>query len=67
MTNVVEPLMSKSELAAYLKIHEKTVEDHVKKGLPVLRVGGVFRFRLSDVLSWYENQQQADEPVAAEA
>lgn len=48
-----EPLMSKRELAAYLKVHEKTVSNHVARGLPAVRVGGVLRFRLGEVLDWY--------------
>ena len=47
------------ELAAYLKLKEKTIYALVRKGeLPGFKVGGSWRFRRSDIERWIEESSK---------
>jgi excisionase family DNA binding protein len=47
------PLWTIHEVAAYLRIHEKTVARWVRSGrLPCVRIGSRLRFDRQDVLRW---------------
>jgi excisionase family DNA binding protein len=41
-----------SELAAKLKVHRNTIKNLIKRGLPHLRIGSVYRFDLNVVTAW---------------
>jgi excisionase family DNA binding protein len=48
-----EPWVTKTQLAEHLKVHEKTVERLVAKGMPCLRPGRrAIRFRISECEAW---------------
>jgi excisionase family DNA binding protein len=48
------------EVAAYLKVHPRTVYKLVKrKDLPCFRVGSELRFRKTDVDQWIASEEQA--------
>lgn len=51
--------MTLPELAAYLKLAERTVYGYAQKGiLPGVKVGSSWRFRRADILAWLEKQRQ---------
>jgi excisionase family DNA binding protein len=48
-----EPWVTKAQLAEHLKVHEKTVERLVAKGMPCLRLSRrAIRFRVSACEAW---------------
>lgn len=48
-----EPWVTKAQMAAHLKVHEKTVERLVVKGMPCLRLSRrTIRFRVSVCETW---------------
>jgi len=47
------------EVAEYLKLNEKTTYRLVAKGkIPGFKVGGAWRFRLSEIERWIKEQEQ---------
>lgn len=52
----LEPLMTKQELAKYLRVGTRTIDNYAARGMPFvpLRERGR-RYRLSDVLRWLED------------
>ena len=49
----LEPLLTLHEVAALLRVHEKTVSGWVRRRrLPCIRLGGRLRFDQRDVLRW---------------
>ena len=60
-----DDLLTSGELAAALKVNERTIRRWRNEGAgpPVLWAGGHARYRWSDVLTWLERGQAAeDEP-----
>jgi excisionase family DNA binding protein len=56
---VNDEIMTLPELAAYLKLAERTVYGYAQKGiLPGMKVGSAWRFRRADILAWLEKQRQ---------
>jgi len=52
-TLTVEPYPTVSEVAQIFRVHAKTIERWRRRdNLPCERLGGVIRYRLSDVLRW---------------
>ncbi|NVD45362.1 methylation-associated defense system helix-turn-helix domain-containing protein MAD1 [Qipengyuania atrilutea] len=50
-----DEILTIEEIAAFLKIKEKTAYDLAAKGkLPGFKVGGAWRFRRSDIEQWIE-------------
>ncbi len=55
--DVSEPLMTVKELAADMKVSEKTVRRRIAAGeLPVIRDGGLIRIRPKDYRSYLESK-----------
>jgi excisionase family DNA binding protein len=55
---VTDEIWTIKELAAYLKLNEKTAYALVAKGeLPGFKVGGSWRFRRQDVEAWIEKSK----------
>ncbi|MBX9580500.1 MAG: helix-turn-helix domain-containing protein [Gemmataceae bacterium] len=50
----MEPLLTTKEILACLKIERGTLQTYIRLGMPVVRLPGVNRFRLSEVLAWAE-------------
>jgi excisionase family DNA binding protein len=53
-----EPLLSRKEIAAYLKISLVTLHDWMNKGLPSIRQGGRVLFLKSEVLEAIKDRQE---------
>lgn len=53
-TIMVSPLMDSHEIAAYLKVSESTLSRwrSAGQGPPVLRLGGIARYRIDAVDAW---------------
>jgi excisionase family DNA binding protein len=61
MSNEQE-IMTLQELAAYLKIAEKTLYGYAQKGtLPGIKIGTAWRFRKADIDAWLEERRQHTE------
>lgn len=53
------PLVSVLQLASITGINDRTYRDWMRRGtmpVPILRLGGVLRFRLIDVAQWIDGQ-----------
>lgn len=55
-TEQTPQLLTKYELAKYLKVHFSTLDTMLKRGLPHMKVNKMYRFDLSDVLAWMKVQ-----------
>lgn len=54
-----EPLIDANEAGRILKLHPVTIREMVGQGrLPGLRIGKVWRFRLSSLDAWIDSQLQ---------
>lgn len=54
-----DEILTLPELAAYLKLAERTVYSYAQKGiLPGVKVGSAWRFRRADILAWLEKQRR---------
>lgn len=51
-------MMNTRELTEYLKIHENTVFNYVKKGMPYYRIGREYRFEIEEVKEWLKNKRK---------
>ncbi len=57
-TEATWELLTAQEVAAWLRIDVSTVLKWVReKRLPAVRIGKAYRFRRSDVYSWYEGRR----------
>lgn len=57
-----EQILTLQDLAAYLKIAEKTLYGYAQKGIvPGIKIGSAWRFRKSDIDAWLEEQRQLTE------
>lgn len=46
----IDPLMTREEAAAFLRIDPRTLDRHVREGkIPALRIGKLYRFRKEEV------------------
>jgi hypothetical protein len=55
-TALGEKWLTKRELAAYLRVTPRFIELQQHLGLPVLRIGAVNRYRISEVEAWLREQ-----------
>lgn len=52
-------IMTVKDVAEYLKVNERTVYRMANAGkLPAFKVGASWRFKLSDIEQWIEEQQK---------
>jgi len=50
-------IMTLREVAAYLRLAEKTTYRYAAEGkIPGFKVGGAWRFRRDDILNWMDKQ-----------
>lgn len=57
-----DQILTLKEVAAYLKLAEKTAYRLASEGkLPGFKVGGSWRFKREDLETWIEKQKNADE------
>lgn len=59
-----EPWITKQQLAGHLSVTQRWIELQQHLGLPYLRMGGINRYRLSEVEAWIREQynSSADSP-----
>ncbi len=63
MTKEVQELMDSSELAAYLGLTQRTIYKLIKVDrLPVIKIGGQFRFKKDVVDRWLEERMSQSKP-----
>lgn len=56
---MTDDILTLKEVAAYLKLAEKTAYKLAAEGkLPGFKVGGSWRFKREDVLKWIEDQKK---------
>ena len=56
----IEPLIDATQAARILKLHPVTVREMAGQGkIPGLRIGKVWRFRLSSLDAWIDSQLQS--------
>lgn len=54
--NIESPFMNKQQTCNYLSISNNTLDNWIKKGLPIIRVGKTVRFSKSEINRWLQNQ-----------
>lgn len=60
MATGIEPLIDAAQAARILKLHPVTVREMAGEGkLPGLKIGKVWRFRLSSLDAWIDSQLQS--------
>lgn len=53
-----ERIMTKKELAAFMRVTPRTIENYMRRGLPHYKLTArQTRFRLADVLAWMEKSK----------
>jgi excisionase family DNA binding protein len=58
---MVDQILTLKEVAAYLKLAEKTAYRLVSEGkLPGFKVGGSWRFKREDIEVWIEKQKDSE-------
>jgi|TARA_R110000737_G_scaffold344798_1_gene372436 excisionase family DNA binding protein len=58
---MVDQILTLKEVAAYLKLAEKTAYRLVSEGkLPGFKVGGSWRFKREDLEAWIEKQKDKE-------
>lgn len=58
---MVDQILTLKEVAAYLKLAEKTAYRLASEGkLPCFKVGGSWRFKREDLEAWIEEQKDQD-------
>jgi len=58
--NMIEPLLSSTEVGRILGIHPKVVERMVKRGeLPGFKVGKFYRYSAAAIKAWIEKRSQS--------
>ncbi len=57
-------IMTIKEVAAYLKLNEKTTYRLTSDGkIPAFKVGGSWRFRRSEIDRWIKEQEQSTQDI----
>ncbi len=57
---MAKDILTIKEVAEYLKITERTLYRLVQEGkIPAFKVGGSWRFQLSDIKAWIADQKNA--------
>ena len=51
-------MITTQELAKYLKIHENTIYEYIKLGMPHYKMGKYFRFELEEVKQWLKDRNK---------
>lgn len=51
-------MITTQELTKYLKIHENTVYEYIKLGMPHYKIGKNYRFELEEVKQWLKEQSE---------
>ena len=55
-TNLENSFLNKQQSCEYLAITNNTLDNWIKKGLPIIRVGKTVRFSKSEINRWLQNQ-----------
>lgn len=55
-SNIDSPFMNKQQTCNYLSISNNTLDNWIKKGLPIIRVGKTVRFSKSEINRWLQKQ-----------
>ena len=53
-------MLTKKEFAELLNIHYNTVDNLIKKGLPILKVDGLIRIDKEKALKWMEEFEKEE-------
>jgi phage terminase Nu1 subunit (DNA packaging protein) len=55
-----EPRVSAARIAAHFDVHPGTVARWRREGMPAAEIGGLQRYRLSEVEAWLRNRKQKE-------
>jgi len=51
-------MITTKDLAEILKVHENTIYNYIKDGMPSLYIGKKYLFDLDQVLEWFKNRSE---------
>ena len=55
-SNIESPFLNKQQACHYLGISNNTLDNWIKQGLPVMRIGKTVRFDKNELKLWLQNQ-----------
>ncbi|WP_170241341.1 helix-turn-helix domain-containing protein [Streptococcus suis] len=55
-SNLSSPYLNKQQACKYLGISNNTLDNWIRKGLPVIRIGKTVRFDKFEISHWLQNQ-----------
>jgi len=56
--NDVENYLTMDELMKYLKVSRVSIQRYMIKGMPSVKLGGLRRFKISEVENWLRNSKK---------
>lgn len=64
----MEELLTRPELAKVLKVSVQSIHQWKEQGMPYVKLGqGTYRYRVSEVLGWFEERQKKQGKRQAQA
>jgi phage terminase Nu1 subunit (DNA packaging protein) len=57
-------ILTRHDLALRFQVHDNTIKNWEKKGLPVIHIGGLCRYDLAEVMKWVNLDSFAKEKLA---
>jgi len=54
-----DEVLTKEELAKFLKVTERTVDRMRDEGMPYFKIGSSVRFRKEKILQWFESRPKS--------
>jgi len=54
--NQIENYLTAEELMKYLKVSRVSITRYMKRGMPSVKLGGLRRFKISDVENWLKDK-----------
>jgi len=54
--NQIENYLTAEELMKYLKVSRVSITRYMKQGMPSVKLGGLRRFKISEVESWLKTK-----------
>ena len=54
----VENYLTMDELMTYLKVSRVSIQRYMIKGMPSVKLGGLRRFKISEVENWLRNSKK---------
>ena len=51
-------MLTRKELAKLLNVHDRTIDNYIKKGMPFIKVVKAVRFEEAEVMKWLKENEE---------